>query len=64
MTKVNIQEKFNTSMGMVFRVKNDRVFNVNEIVEFDEGKYAIKRIVFSTNPDDTDYVNLIVSKAS
>ena len=51
-------------MGLIIRVKNDRVFSVNDVVEVDEGKYTIKRIMFSTNPDDTDYVNLIVSKAS
>ena len=63
MTKVVIQEKFHTSMGRIFRVKNDRVFAVGEIIDFDEGKYRINRVMFSSNPDDAGYINLVVTKA-
>lgn len=64
MTKVIIQEKFNTSMGLVFRVKNDQVFKVDQIVEVEKEKYKISRIMFPTNPNDVEFVNLIVLKAS
>lgn len=61
MTKVTIQEKFNTTMGLILKVENDRVFKVNDTIETDEGIYTIKRIAFSSKPESANYVNLIVS---
>jgi len=51
-------------MGLVFRVKNDQVFKVDQIVEVEKEKYKISRIMFPTNPNDVEFVNLIVLKAS
>ena len=61
MTKVIIQEKFNTSFGLVINVKNDRTFKVNDIIETEEGTYKINKIMFSSRPHDDDSVNLAVS---
>lgn len=62
MTKVIIQEKFNTSMGLILKVKNDRLFKVNDNIETEEGEFKIKQIKFSSNPDEFGYVNLIVKE--
>ena len=63
MMKAIIEGMFNTSMGLILRVKNDRVFKVGETISTDSEKYKIDRIMPSTNPDDFDYVALMVSKA-
>ena len=62
MMKPTIQEKFNTTMGLILKVKNDRLFKVNDVIETDEGKYKIKGVTFSSKPDENEYVNLIVSR--
>ena len=64
MTKVITEGTFNTSMGLILRVKNDRVFKVGETVSTGSDKYKIDRIIPSNNPNDFDYVGLIVSKAN
>lgn len=62
MTKVITEGTFNTSMGLVLRVKNDRVFKVGETVSTESDKYKIDRIMPSYNLNDFDYVGLVVSK--
>ena len=64
MTKVITEGTFNTSMGLILRVKNDRVFKVGEIVSTESDKYKIDRIIPSYNPNDFEYVGLAVSKAN
>lgn len=64
MTKVITEGTFNTSMGLILRVKNDRVFKVGETVTTESDKYKIDRIMPSTNPNDFDYVGLVVSKVN
>lgn len=61
--KVIIQEKFNTSIGLILNVKNDRLFRVNDIIETQEGEFKIKQIKFSSNPDEWGHVNLIVEES-
>lgn len=62
MTKVIIQEKFNTTMGLIVQVKNNRIFKIGDVFDTEEGKYKINKIMFSTNPDKDGFVNLLVSK--
>lgn len=64
MTKVITEGTFDTSMGLILRVKNDRVFKIGETVSTESEKYKIDRIVPSYNPNDFDYVGLVVSKAN
>ena len=61
MMKVTIQEKFNTTIGKIIKVENDRLFKVGDVIQTDEGDYKIKRIAFSSNPLEDKYVNLTVS---
>lgn len=61
MMKVIIQEKFNTSMGLVFRVKQDQLFRVHQVVSFETGDYRIDAILYGPNAQD-DCVYLVVSK--
>lgn len=63
MMKVAIQEKFNTAMGLILQVKNDRIFKVDDVLDTEDGKYRIDRIAFSSNPDNDGFVNLFVSKS-
>jgi hypothetical protein len=60
MMKVIIKEKFNTTFGQIIRVANDRVYKVNGIIYTDDGQYTIKRIIFSSRPDDDGFINLVV----
>ena len=62
MTKVTIEGTFNTSMGLILQVKNDRVFKVGDVVNAEDGRYIIDRLTYSTNPDYDGYVGLVVSK--
>ena len=62
MTKVITEGTFNTSMGLILRVKNDRVFKVGETVIVESEKYKINKIMHSSNPNDFGYVGLIVSE--
>ena len=64
MTKVITEGTFNTSVGLILRVKNDRVFKVGEFVSTESDKYKIDRIMPSYNPNDFDHVGLVVSKAN
>lgn len=64
MMKVITEGMFNTSMGLILRVKNDRVFRVGDTVSTESDKYKIDRIMPSFNPNDFDYVGLVVSKAN
>lgn len=61
MTKVPIQEKFNTSMGLVFRVKQGQSFSVRQVISVEDGDYRIDAILYGPNVHD-DCVNLVVSK--
>ena len=62
--KAIVEGTFNTSMGLVFRVKNDNVFKVGEIVSIESGEYRIDKIIPSTNPNDFDHIGLAVSKVN
>lgn len=62
MTIVTIEGKFNTSMGIILKVKNDRVFNVGDVINTNDGKYIIDKIAHTINPDRDEYMGLIVSK--
>ena len=62
MTKVVIQEKFNTTMGLIIQVENSRIFKLGDVLDTEEGKYTINKIMFSTIPDKDGFVNLLVSK--
>lgn len=61
MTKVTIKGTFNTSMGLILWVKNDRVFKIGDVVDTEDGKYKIDRLTYSPNPDYDGYVGLVVS---
>ena len=63
MTKVTIEGKFNTSMGVIIKVKNDRVFNVGDVISTNDGEYKIDKLAHTPNPDYGDYVGLIVSES-
>lgn len=62
MMTVQLKEKYNTSMGTVLLVKNDRLFHVSEKVQTDSGAYIITGINFSTKPNNDD-ICLIVKPA-
>lgn len=62
MKKVNIREKFNTTLGLIFIVKNDNIIKVNDIIDTAEGQYRVNRIQFSKDPGKLNQVGLIVSK--
>ena len=51
-------------MGLILRVKNDRVFKVGDTVNTESDKYKIERIMPSYNPNDFDNVGLVVSKVN
>ena len=62
MTKVHIEEKFNTSMGIVLMVENSRNFKVGEEITCDDGNvYIIKGIQMATHPTEHEKVSLIVN---
>ena len=61
MMKVIIQEKFNTTMGLIIQVKNDRIFKIGNIIKTDDSEYKINKIMFSSNPEKDGFVNLLVS---
>lgn len=63
MTEAIILEEFNTSMGKVVRVINDRLYVVGETVKFDKGNYKVNRIVFASCPSEENFVDLLVSKS-
>ena len=63
MTKVTIEGKFNTSMGVIIKVKNDRVFKVGDVISTNDGEYKIDKLAHTPNPDYGDHVGLIVSKS-
>ena len=61
MMQVSIREDFNTSMGRVLWVLNDRVFSVGDKVKSRTGEsLLIKGIVFPTVPKRLGEVGLIV----
>lgn len=63
MTKALIIEKFDTSIGLAVKVKNDRIFRVGDKLEIDSEEWTIKGITFPSRPtDEEDYVMLIICK--
>ena len=62
--KVIIQKKFITTMGLIIQVKNDRIFRLHEVIDTEDGKYRIDKIMFSTKPDKDELVNLLVSNSA
>ena len=62
MTKVHIEEKFNTSLGTIISVANNEKFKVGDRVCDDEGSvYTIVKIQMPTTPQKADTVCLIVN---
>jgi len=61
MTRVHIEEKFNTSLGIILITENKTKYSIGErIVCDDETEYTIKGIQFGTRPNDSNMVSLIV----
>ena len=61
MTAVHIIEKYNTTIGKVIIVSNERTFNVGDKIHCDNGiSYTIKGIQMVTAPTKKDIVSLIV----
>lgn len=48
-------------MGTVVRVKNDRLFSIDDVFETEDGEMRIKGIMFSDNPESIEFVNLLVA---
>ncbi len=62
MMKVITEGVFNTSMGLILKVKNDREYKVGDIVNADDKMYKISRLTYSPNPDFFGYVGLVVTQ--
>lgn len=62
MMKVITEGTFNTSMGIILKVRNDREYRVGDIVIAGDKKYKIDRLTYSPNPDYYGYVGLVVTQ--
>ena len=62
--KVNIIEKFNTSLGMIFVVTGAQ-YSVGDVVVDEKNEiYKIEKIIMNTRPAKCDAVSLVVTKCS
>ena len=48
--RVTVIESFDTSLGKIITVVNDRLYRVGQEIETSEGIYRINAIHFSNNP--------------
>lgn len=63
MTKVNIEEKFNTSAGVVISIKTDEIISIDDILSDDNGStYIVIGILPNTRPTNDKKINLLVKE--
>lgn len=60
MVQTDIIERFNTTMGMVVKVKNDTLYKVGDDLLAESYKYRVKKILPNTRPDDSNTICLLV----
>jgi hypothetical protein len=60
MVKVTSEEKFDTSFGTAFIIKNPPLLKVGQELMINDEKYQIKRIVFPTRPDSEEKITVFV----
>lgn len=61
--QVHIIEDFNTSIGHIIIVKNDRIFRVGQTIEADGKRYSVKGFPTNSEPD-FENTAMIVTKAA
>ncbi len=58
--KMELIEKFNTSVGTVLLIKTDTVLNVGDKIRVDEKEYTIKGFMYPTGFYDDQKISVIV----
>lgn len=60
MTKVNILEKYKTSVGTIVTTQANQTFEIGQIIEVLEKSYKIKNIIFPTLPNENNIISLVI----
>lgn len=60
MTKVNILEKYKTSVGTIVTTQANQTFEIGQIIEVLGKSYKIKNIIFSTLPNENNIISLVI----
>lgn len=60
MTKVNILEKYKTSVGTIVTTQANQTFEIGQIIEVLGKSYKIKNIIFPTLPNENNIISLVI----
>lgn len=60
MKKVNILEKYKTSVGTIVTTQANQTFEIGQIIEVLGKSYKIKNIIFPTLPNENNIISLVI----